>query len=82
MGWDDEHYAYDRADGVRNSFWKTVLESPQWNRWQKEQARRLSLMVKDKLPKTETVYDMPEVEECGWISQKHFQDFLKFIRSK
>ena len=25
-------------------------------------------------------YDMLEVEELGYISQNHFQDFIKFIR--
>ena len=56
------------------SFWKTVIESPQWKQWQREQHRRLDEgKIKD------GVYDMSEVEECGWISQKHFQDFINFI---
>ena len=28
------------------------------------------------------IYDMAEVEEGGYISQKHFQEFLKFVRDK
>jgi hypothetical protein len=61
------------------SFWKTVVESPQWKLWQGEQSRRLHLLCQEKLPKNVATYDMPEVEECGWISPGHFQEFLKFI---
>lgn len=49
------------------SFWKTVIESPQWKKWQEEQMKN-------------PTYDISEVEECGIISPKHFQDFLKFIK--
>ena len=50
-----------------NSFWKTVIESPQWKLWQIEQSRN-------------PTRDMPEVEELGQISPEHFQEFLKFIK--
>jgi hypothetical protein len=61
------------------SFWKTVIESPQWSWWQAEQSERLHLLCEQKLPKNINVYDMPEVEECGWISPMHFKDFMQFI---
>ena len=48
-----------------SSFWKTVIESPQWKVWQTQQIKN-------------PTYDMSEVEECGWISPKHFQEFMKF----
>lgn len=63
------------------SFWKTVIESPQWKLWQEEQSRRMHLLAQEKLPKEVEVYDMPEVEECGHISSGHFQEFMKFISS-
>ena len=46
---------------------ETVIESPQWKAWQKKQQQKMT-------------YDMPEVEEVGYISQKHFQDFIKFVK--
>ena len=48
-----------------SSFWKIVIESPQWKEWQKEQRKN-------------PTRDMPEVEELGNISPGHFQEFLKF----
>ena len=67
-GWDGEegsHYVYHCSDGDHNSFWKTVVESEQWKAWEKSENGRN--------------YDVDECRECGWISQKHFQDFLQFI---
>ena len=61
------------------SFWKTVLESPQWKKWQSEQLERGKKgKIKDGKWSGKNIYDMPEVEELGIISQKHFQDFMKF----
>lgn len=65
-----------------SSFWKTVTKSPQWKLWQKEQSRRVHLLCLDKLPKDVRIYDMPECEETGWISQGHFQEFVKFISAQ
>lgn len=61
------------------SFWKTIIESPQWKEWQKEQTRRFRNLeqVGNKMV-GETCYDMAEVEELGCISPAHFADFLKF----
>lgn len=63
-----------------SSFWKTVLESRQWQLWSIEQNRRMHLLADRELPKELMVYDMPEVECGGIISQRHFQDFMKFIK--
>lgn len=49
-----------------NSFWQTVVESPQWKEWRKYAFRDHML------------YDFPEVEEGGIISPKHFQDFIEY----
>jgi len=65
--WDGQCWRYPCSDGWHDSFWKTVIESPQWKAWQKEQSRNMT-------------YDMPEVEELGYISQGHFQDFMKFVK--
>lgn len=47
------------------SFWKTVVESPQWKAWATHAEK-------------EMLYDIPEVVQCGIISPRHFQDFLYF----
>lgn len=63
------HWAYPCSDGWHDSFWKTVVESPQWLAWVKENQR-------------EPKFDIDECQECGWISQKHFQAFIKFIKNE
>lgn len=65
----EEHsYQIKCSDGFHNSFWKTVVESPQWELWCKENYRRPQ-------------YDVDECGGLGWISQEHFQDFIRFIES-
>jgi hypothetical protein len=48
------------------SFWKTVVESPQWELWEKEQVKN-------------PTRDIDESRECGWMGPGHFQEFLAFI---
>lgn len=48
--------------GGHDTFWLTVIQSPQWAEWFKRN----------------DTYDVPECEACGHISQGHFQAFLKF----
>jgi hypothetical protein len=63
-------YYWHLCEGCKDghpSFWKTVIESPQWKEWREYN-------FKDNL-----LYDFSEVEELGIISKKHFQDFLNFI---
>lgn len=74
MGWDKKHWQYDmgcrhnpkRSDCVRDSFWKTVIESKYWKAWVEE------------MP----FFDTYECEECGVISSRHFEAFIQFILSK
>ena len=65
--WNGACWRFPCSDGWHDSFWKTTIESPQWKLWQEEQRKN-------------PTYDMLEVEELGYISQNHFQDFIKFIR--
>jgi len=67
------------CQGGHFSFWKTVVESPQWAVWEKEVSKRMSKHNKKKSKIYTGVWDVDECRECGWISQKHFQDFIKFI---
>lgn len=60
------------------TFWKTVVESDQWEEWEKEVRKRLTKLNNDE--EHDTVWDVDECRECGWISQDHFQDFIEFIK--
>lgn len=65
-----------------DSFFRTITNSSQWKDWEDHQALlRINLKSIDRrLIKVAAgaVYDMAEVLECGWISQAHFQDFMRF----
>lgn len=49
------------------SFWKTVVESPQWKAWEKYQSGK------------QQAYDVDECRECDVMSSAHFQAFMEFI---
>jgi hypothetical protein len=68
-----------------SSFWKTIVESPQWQAWGKKIAENFhEALEKDRYHenpevwKNADIWDWDECTECGFISQKHFQSFLKF----
>ncbi len=52
-----------------SSFWKSTIESPQWEAWSKHANKKM-------------LYDIAECEELGIISPKHFQDFLRFVNKR
>ena len=58
-------WRYPCSDGWHDSFWKTIIESPQWEAWSKIGYKQ--------------GFDVEECRECGWLSQGHFQSFIKFI---
>ena len=60
---------------VTATFYRTVTASRQWKLWEAQQANWFAQK------KFKKCFDMAECMECGWISQKHFQDFLKFVRN-
>lgn len=76
-GWDKEHFVYHCSDGDHNSFWKSVVESPQWYAWEKENAKRMNHTDGP----TKDCYDVDECRECGWISPAHFRSFLDFCKT-
>jgi hypothetical protein len=51
--------------GHHNSFWATVIESPQWKAWKAYAEPKM-------------LYDFSENEMLGVISERHFQDFLTY----
>lgn len=74
-GWERVH---SLAPDTYSSFWKTVVESPQWRDWETEVSKRFA-RVNEPEP-WNGVFDVDECRECGWISQPHFQAFLEFVR--
>jgi hypothetical protein len=62
------------------SFWQTVIRSPQWQAWKEEVRRRLDKHVEMKSEVFSGVWDVEESQECNLISKEHFADFIKFIK--
>ena len=68
------------SDGKHDSFWKSIVTSPQWKEWEKEVGIRFHKGKDNKVIKG--VFDVDECRECGWMSQEHFQEFIGFITEK
>ena len=90
MSWDERHWQY-KIQGCKEefpSFWKTVVSSPQWAAWGKQVARNhhKALMAHTKgkpdAYKNADIWDVDECRECGWMSDRHFQAFLRFCARK
>ena len=64
------------SDGPHNSFWKTVVTSPEWQAWEKENSRR---MHEEPIG---NCFDVDECRECGWMSVEHFKEFIAFTNQK
>jgi len=66
-GWDEDARYYTCSDGVHNSFWQSVIGTPEWDTWVKYN-------------ETEAKFDVWESTECGWMSPEHCAAFFEFIR--
>lgn len=55
------------CEGGHDTYWKSIIESPQWEAWCKSKAS--------------DGWDWMECEACGHISQGHFQAFLRFVHN-
>lgn len=77
-GWNENHWIYYCADGIHDSFWKTVVTSPQWVDWEADVAKRF--YARHTGSPVENVWDTNECRESGWISYEHFQAFLEFVK--
>lgn len=73
-------YSIPCSDGSHSSFWKVVVESKEWELWEKEVSRRMNRHNKNHSKIYKGVWDVDECRECGWISPEHFRDFLKFVK--
>lgn len=75
-------YTIPCSDAEHNTFWKSVVESPQWKAWEKESKRRFAATkYEDGKPVEpyELFFDVDECREVGWISDEHIAEFFKFI---
>lgn len=85
MAWDKNRWRYRCSDGFRDSFWKTVVESPQWGAWKTHVFENLNESISiDEFAdmgwhERHPIFDVDECEEYGWISQEHFQAFVRFL---
>ena len=52
------------------SWWMSLSRTPEWEAWAEYNTGK------------NMRYDIPEVEECGWMSVSHAKDWLKFVRTK
>jgi len=85
-GWDKDHWQY-HCMGCKDphpSYWKTVIESKEWDKWYKEQMKRMGECEcfdgEGKECKCET-FDIDESMACNAISPDHFAAFCKFVKS-
>ena len=73
-----------KPDDNEQDFYHTIVRSPQWEAWEEEVSRRMIYNYDNDLYGKETalkVFDIPECVECDIISQEHFQEFIKFIKT-
>jgi len=66
----------------RDTFWRTIVNSPQWKKWYDEQVKRFARHVRKNSKVFTGCFDVDECQECGIISPRHFQEFIKFIKRK
>jgi len=73
-----------KPDDNEQDFYHTIIRSPQWEAWENEYKRRVIKNCEDDLWNTDKqlkVFDIDESRDLGLISQEHFQEFIKFIKT-
>lgn len=60
------------------TFYDTMVSSPQWKAWYEEIMRRHLINEKGGEWKDNKTFDIDESQECGWLGDEHFQEFIKF----
>jgi len=61
-----------------HTFYDTVVKSPQWKAWYEEIMRRHSINADGGKWEDNKTFDIDESQECGWLGDEHFQEFIKF----
>jgi len=64
------------------SFWKTITQSKIWEKWYKEQMKRMeNCKCFDSVDRcTCTIFDIDESQECGNLSENHWEAFMDFCK--
>ena len=73
-----------KPDDNEQDFYHTIIRSPQWEAWEKEYKRRVIKNCEGSLWNTDRqlkVFDIDESRDLGLISQEHWQEFIKFIKT-
>lgn len=82
IGWDKNCGIYQCLDGEHLSFWLILTRTKQWSAWEKEVSRRMNRHIKKKSKLFTGCWDVDACRECGYISEGHIEDFLKFVKEK
>lgn len=66
------------------SFYQTIVNSPEWTAWYEEQQKRMreGKIIKDKFVSYAPVFDIDESSGCDLLSYNHFREFLNFTCKK
>lgn len=67
-GWDETCGVYHCSDGAHLSFWQAIIKTDEWREWEKYAWHN-------------KLYDTDECRGCGWMSEEHAKDFLKFVKN-
>lgn len=67
-GWNKDCSAYGCSDGIHNSWWKSIMATEEWKLWYKHASENM-------------LFDVDECEACGWMSEEHAREFMKFVRN-
>jgi hypothetical protein len=63
-GWDEDARFYN---GTYPSWWQSIAQTDEWKAWYDHASHNM-------------LYDVDESLDCGFMSEAHAKDFLKFVR--
>ena len=71
-----------KPDDNEQDFYHTIIRSPQWEAWEKENDFNMLTNQYHSIDDYKyKVFDTAESRDLGLISQEHFQEFIKFIKT-
>lgn len=68
-GWDKQCGMYQCSDGEHLSWWLAIYRTDEWKQWAEYAQKNM-------------LYDIAECEDCGWMSENHARDFMRFVANK
>jgi len=71
-----------KPDDNEQDFYHTIIRSPQWEAWEKENDFNMLTNQYHSIDDYKhKVFDTAESRDLGLISQEHWQEFIKFIKT-